>query len=115
MLTPGPARKLTIHLNDDTGTGSGFIYEQVFAFLFARGVAGATLLRPQAGFGEHHHRHSQEGHGAEHRHLPVQIQFVEKAEIVDELLPSLCELVLDGVIEMHDTVILKAARQETAF
>lgn len=115
MLKPGPARKVTIHLNEDTSTGSDFIHEQVFSFLFSRGVAGATVLRPQAGFGEHHYKHNQHGHGMERSHLPVQIQFVEEPHVVDALLPSLLELVADGMIEMHDTVVLRAARQEPPY
>lgn len=115
VLKPGLAKKVTIHLNEDTSAGSDFIYEQVFSFLFAEGVSGATLTRPQEGFGEHHHRHSTEGHGAERRHLPVQIQFIESPEVVDALLPRLCELVTDGLVEMHETTVLKVAMQETGF
>jgi uncharacterized protein len=115
MLKPGPARKVTIHLNEDTSTGSDFIHEQVFSFLFARGIAGATVFRPQAGFGGHHYKHSQEGHGTERSHLPVQIQFVEEPHVVNALLPALFDLVVDGMIEMHDTVVLRAARQEPPY
>lgn len=115
MLKAGPARKVTIHLNEDTSAGSNFIYEQVFSFLFSQGVSGATLTRPQQSFGEHHHLHSAEGHGAERRHLPVQIQFIESPERVDALLPSLFDLVTDGLVEMHETTILKVAMQETGF
>ena len=115
MIKPGPAKKVTVHLNDDTSTQSDFIHEQVFSFLFSRGIAGATVLRPDAGFGDHHHKHGHEGPGMERRHLPIQIQFVEEAHIVDGLLPALFDLVVDGMIEMHDTVVLKAARQEPPF
>ena len=114
MLKPGAAKKVTVHLNEDTSTASGFIHEQVFSFLFSHGVSGATVLRPEAGFGEHHRRQSHEGAG-ERRHLPVQIQFVEEPNVVDALLPALFDLVVDGMIEMHDTVVLKAARQEPPY
>lgn len=115
MLKPGAAKKVTVHLNEDTSTESGFIHEQVFSLLFSRGVAGATVLRPEAGFGQHHHRHSHEGQGPGRLHLPVQIQFVEEPHVVDDLLPALLDLVVDGMIEMHDTVILKAAKQEPPY
>lgn len=115
MLKPGAAKKVTVHLNEDTSVANGFIHEQVFALLFSRGVAGATVVRPEAGFGEHHHRHSHEGQGTEGRHLPVQIQFVDEPEVVDALLPALFDLVVDGMIEMHDTVVLKSARQEPPY
>ena len=53
MLNPGPAKKVTIHLNEDTAARKDFLYNEIFAFLLARGVAGATLVRPDAGFGSH--------------------------------------------------------------
>ncbi len=37
MLNRGLARKVTIHLNDDTASDNAFTYEQVFAYLFAMG------------------------------------------------------------------------------
>jgi hypothetical protein len=115
MLNSGAARKVTIYLNEDTSTGTDFIHEQVFSFLFLRGIAGAIVLRPDAGFGEHHLRHGHDGQGMERRHMPVQIQFIEEPDIVDALLPELLELIVDGMIEMHDTVVLKAARRESSY
>jgi PII-like signaling protein len=112
MLTCGPAKKITIHLNEDTSSGEGFTYERVFSFLLSQGVSGANLLRPEQGFGARHQRHSREGHGAENRHLPVRIEFVESLEIAEAILPKLCELVTDGLIDAHDTTVVKVAKQE---
>jgi uncharacterized protein len=97
MLKPGAAKKVTVHLNEDTSTAGAFIHEQVFSLLFSRGVAGATVLRPEAGFGEQHRRQGHEGE-SERRHLPVQIQFVEEPKLVDALLPALFDLVVDGIM-----------------
>jgi PII-like signaling protein len=112
MLSRGPAKKVTIHLNEDTSSGEGYTYERVFSFLMSQGLSGATLTRPEQGFGAHHQRHSRGGHGAESRHLPVRIEFVERTETVEAILPSLCELVKDGLIEAHDTTIIQLATQE---
>lgn len=112
MLIPGPAKKVTIHLNEDTSSGESFIYERVFSFLLKRGISGATLTKPEQGFGSHRQRHSRESGGAENRHLPVRIEFIECAHTVEAILPSLCELVKDGLIDSHDTMVLKAATQE---
>jgi uncharacterized protein len=112
MLTRGPAKKVTIYMNEDTCSGTSFTYEQVFSFLLSQGVSGATLIRPQQGFGAHHQRHSKEGHGAETRHLPVRIEFIESPEILEAILPTLCELVKDGLIDAHDTTVLKLATEE---
>jgi PII-like signaling protein len=107
-LALGEAKKVTIHLNEDTSSAEDFLYREIFAFLFERGVAGATLLRPEAGFGSHHQRHLQHGDAIEGQHLPVRIEFIESVERVDALLPELCALVTDGLIEAHDTVIVRS-------
>ena len=112
MLAPGPAIRVTIHLNEDTTSRHDFLYNEIFSFLRERGVAGATLLRPAAGFGSHHRTHSVEGEGAEREHLPVRIEFIESREAAQALLPALCELISDGLIEAHETTVIKAAVRE---
>jgi len=108
MLSPGPAKKVTIHLNEDTTASHDFLYKEIFRFLFERGVSGASLIRPAAGFGSHHRLHMA-GDSVAGEHLPVRIEFIETRETVDRLLPALCEFITDGLIEAHDTVILKSA------
>jgi PII-like signaling protein len=43
-------------------------------------------------------------------HLPIRIEFVESAERVEELLPTLYEMVTDGLIEVQDTTVIKLTR-----
>jgi uncharacterized protein len=115
MLAPGPARKVTIHLNDDTAAARDFLYNEIFAFLLDRGVAGASLVRPDAGFGSHHRVHQTHQGPAGSEHMPVRIEFVESPEKVASLMPELCELLVDGLIEAHDTTVYKAtSRPERA-
>jgi len=40
MLAPGLAKKITIHLNEDTVARHDFLYNEIFSFLRERGVAG---------------------------------------------------------------------------
>ena len=109
MLSPGPAKKVTIHLNDDTPSMHDFLHTEIFAFLFSRGVAGATISRPEAGFGSHHRVHTGSASPRGGEHMPVRVEFIESAGKVDELMPALCELVSDGLIEAHDTTVFKSA------
>jgi len=112
MLAPGLAKKITIHLNEDTTARHDFLYNEILSFLRERGVAGASLIRPIAGFGSHHRTHSTEGDVAAREHLPLRIEFIESHEAADALLPELCELVTDGLIEAHDTTVIKTVVQE---
>ncbi|HMF75400.1 MAG TPA: DUF190 domain-containing protein [Bryobacteraceae bacterium] len=110
MLTRRKAQKVTVYLNEDTSSKKGFSYEQVLRFLYEKEIAGATLLRLDEGFGSHHQLHT-----VTRRHLPVRVEFIDTAEVVEALLPALLELVPDGLIEMHETTIVKAAKQEAVF
>jgi PII-like signaling protein len=110
MLTRGKALKVTVYLNQDTSSKQGFSHEQVLRLLQEQEVAGATLIRLEEGFGNHHQLHS-----VTRRRLPVKIEFIDSPEFVEALLPALLELVPDGLIEMHETTIVKAAKQELNF
>ena len=112
MLTLGLAKKVTIHLNEDTSAGHDFLYSEIFSYLREHGVAGATMIRPQSGFGSHHRIHSTEGNSSEREHLPVRIEFIESKAAAEAILPALCELITDGLIEVQETTILKAAVRE---
>lgn len=109
MLIPGPAKKITIHFNEDTSSRRDYLSQEVLDLLLKRGVAGATLFRPEAGFGSHHRIHAQESGIDADRHMPLRIEFIDTEQNVSALLPSLRELVTDGLIEAQDTVILQAA------
>jgi PII-like signaling protein len=112
MLKPGLANKVTIHLNEDTSASHDFLYNEVFSFLRERGVAGATLIRPDSGFGSHHRIHTIEAGTGEREHLPVRIEFIETKEACAALLPALCELITDGLVEVQETTILKTVARE---
>lgn len=109
MLARGPAKKVTIHLNADTSSREDFLSKEILSFLFGQGIAGATVTRPEAGFGSHHRMHSQGGGIDSDRHMPIRIEFIETQAKIEACLPRLEELLTDGVIEAHDTMVLKAA------
>ncbi len=110
MLPVGPATKVTIYLNQDTGSAHGFLRDEILAFLQDKGVgvAGATVLHPYAGFGSHARLHKIDEGDVAGLHLPVVIFFVEVPEKVNAVLPALLEMVTDGLVEAHPTEILKS-------
>jgi uncharacterized protein len=105
MLRTGSAKRVTIHINEDTSARRDFLYVEIFDFLLQKGIAGASLIRPEAGFGSHHLLH---GAGGDQRHMPVRIDFIESPETVSEILPELAKLVTDGLIEIQDTTIYRS-------
>lgn len=108
MLKQGAAKKVTIYVNEDAQYHLGPLYEAILNFLMHKGVAGATASRALAGFGAHHVMHTTKIEVLS-EHLPVRIEFIESAARVDELLPTLYDMVSDGLIEVQDTLVVKAS------
>ncbi len=112
MLTKGPAKKVTIFINEDTPHRMTSLHDALMTFLLHKGVTGATATRAFSGFGSHHVLHTPRME-ATAEHIPIRIEFIETAERVDELLPTLYEMVNDGLIEVQDTTVIKLARPST--
>jgi PII-like signaling protein len=110
MLTKGPAKKVTIFINEDTQHHMTALHDSIMTFLMHKGVSGATATRAYTGFGSHQMLHTPKIEVLA-QHLPIRIEFVETAEKVTELLPTLYEMVSDGLIEVQDTTVVKLARK----
>ena len=111
MLQKGTAKKVTIFVNEDTQHHFGSLCESIMNFLLHKGVAGATATRAVAGFGAHQTLHTARIEVLA-EHLPVRIEFIESAAKVEELMPTLYDMVTDGVIEVQDTCVVKVANKE---
>jgi PII-like signaling protein len=111
MLTKGIAKKVTIYLNEDTQYHLAPLYESILTFLMHKGVAGATVTRALSGFGAHRMVHTPKVEVLA-EHLPVRLEFIETAEKVEEILPTLYDMVSDGLIEVQDTTVVKIATKE---
>ena len=111
MLKKGAAKKVTIYVNEDTQHHLQPLYESILTYLMHKGVAGATASRALAGFGPHQVMHTTKIEVLT-EHLPIRIEFVESAEKVDALLPTLYDMVTDGLIEIQDTTVVKSAMKE---
>lgn len=111
MLQKGTAKKVTIFINEDTQHHFGSLADSILTFLLHKGVSGATATRAMAGFGAHQVIHTTKIEVLS-EHLPIRIEFIESAQKVDELMPTLYDMVNDGVIEVQDTQVVKVANKE---
>lgn len=107
MLHKGPAKKVAIFLNEDTRYHLEPLWSAIFTFLRHKQVAGAIVSWPRMGFGSHRQVHSPASEVSV-EHLPVVVEFIETPERVEELLPTLYEMVTDGLIEVHDVNVVKS-------
>ena len=110
MLTHGPAKKVTIFINEDTRHHMAPLHDSIMMFLMHKGICGATATRAFSGFGSHQTLHTPRIEVLA-EHLPIRIEFVDTPEKVEEVLPTLYEMVSDGLIEVQDTTVVKHARK----
>lgn len=109
MLSKGPARKVCIYVNEDTRHELVPLYEAILTYLLHKGISGATAFNAMAGFGAHKVMHTAQVELLS-EHLPIRIEFTESPDKVEEVLPTLYELVTDGMIEVQDTTVIKVAK-----
>jgi PII-like signaling protein len=108
MLTKGPARRVMIFINEDARHHMRPLHDAIMTYLMHKGVAGATATRAYSGFGGHQTLHTPKIEALA-EHLPLRIEFVDTPEKVEEVLPTLYEMVADGLIEVQDTTVVKHA------
>jgi PII-like signaling protein len=111
VLTPGPGKKVGLYVAEGQQYHGSAAYAAILDYLFFHGVSGATVTRGIAGFGADHHLHTTRLVDLAVR-LPVKVEFIESAAKVEELLPKLHEMIGTGLIEMHDTTIVKPAEKK---
>jgi PII-like signaling protein len=110
MLAKGPAKKVTIYVNEETRHHMQPLWVAIFDFLRHKKVAGATVTHSRMSFGNRQLVHRSDT--PETPEFAFRIEFVETTERVDEVLPTLYEMVTDGLIELHDTTVLKAVMKD---
>ena len=111
MLERGPAKRLTVTVNESSRWHGRSLYNALLELFQHKGLAGATVSRGIAGF---------TGHGAIHTinivdlssDLPVRIEIVDTAEAIDRVLPDVYDMVDKGLVEVQDTMVIKFATGE---
>jgi len=112
MLNTGPAKKVTIYINEDTQTRMVALHDAIMSYLIRADVSGATATRAYSGFGSHRVLHTPKIELLS-AHMPIRIEFIESPERVESILPALAEMVTDGMIEVRDTTVVRIANPET--
>jgi len=110
MLAKGPAKKVTIFINETAQYHMHSLHDAILTYLMHKGVCGATATRAFSGFGSHQQLHTPKIEVLS-VDLPIRIEFIETAEKVEEVLPTLYDMVSDGLIEVQDTTVVRHARK----
>jgi len=106
MLKTGPAKKLTIYVDEDTKHNGKPVYEAVLEILHQRKIAGASVYRGVAGYGSHGKLHTAKILELS-TSLPVRIEAVDSEEMIKVVLAEICSVVEHGLVEVSDTTVVK--------
>ena len=108
MLNTGPAKKVTVYVIEGQTYHGTACYAAILDYLFFRGISDATVTRGLAGFGTDHKMHTSRLVDLSDQ-MPIKIEFIENADRVQEVLPKLAEIASQGLIEVHDTTVIRPA------
>ena len=106
MLTTGPAKKVTVYVIEGQTYHGMACYAAILDYLFFRGISDATVTRGMAGFGTDHKMHTSRLVDLSDQ-MPIKIEFIETPDRVQEVLPKLTEIASHGLIEVHDTTVIR--------
>jgi PII-like signaling protein len=108
VLTTGPAKRVTVYVIEGQTYHGTACYAAILDYLFFRGISDATVTRGLAGFGTDHKMHTSRLVDLSDQ-MPIKIEFIETPDRVQEVLPKLAEIACQGLIEVHDTTVIRPA------
>lgn len=112
MIKIGPAKKLTIYVDENEKLHGRPVYEMVLDVLAQRKIAGASVFRGVAGYGSHGRLHTAKILELSTT-LPVKIEIVDAEEMINVILAEISSIVEKGLIEVSDTNIIKFGGKKT--
>ncbi|HTP51933.1 MAG TPA: DUF190 domain-containing protein [Anaeromyxobacteraceae bacterium] len=101
----GKAKRVRIYLNEEDRVGRKWAPQVILGLLRDEGAQGASVFRGVEGFGatgEIHVSHLPDAT----RKLPILVEWVDRPERVERLLPRLKEMVPHGFITVDETEIV---------
>jgi PII-like signaling protein len=106
MLKPGPAKKLTIFVDETRKLHVKPVYEVILDILAQRKIAGASVFRGMAGYGSGGKLHTSKILELSTT-LPVKIEVVDSESMINVVLAEISSVVENGLIEVSDTQVIK--------
>ncbi len=106
MVKSGPAKKLTIYVDEADKLHGKPIYEVLLDIFYRRKIAGASVFRGFEGYGSDGVFHTAKILELS-TSLPVKIEVVDSAEMINDVLDDVAAIVENGLIEVSDTTVIK--------
>lgn len=100
-------KRIRVYVDSTTRWNGNTLYNAIVHKALLEGMHGATVLQGIEGFGTHQHIHHARVTSLS---LPVVIDLVDTDEKVMGFLPTLEEMVLEGLITVEDCLIWKCTK-----
>ncbi len=106
MITKGPAKKLTIYVDETDKFHGKPAYEVLLDIFFKKKIMGVSVFRGIAGYGSDGVFHTAKMLELS-TNMPVKIEVVESEEMINRVLPDVYHVVEKGLVEVTDTNVVK--------
>ncbi len=106
MVTKGPAKKLTVYLDETDKFYGKPVYEVLLDIFFKKKIMGASVFRGIAGYGSDGVFHTSKVLELA-TSMPVKVEVVESEEMINKVLPDVYQVVDKGMVEVTDTSVIK--------
>ena len=106
MVTKGPAKKLTVYVDEVDKFHGKPVYEVLLDIFFKKKIMGVSVFRGIAGYGSDGVFHTSKMLELS-TSMPVKIEVVESEEMINRVLPDVYHVVEKGMVEVTDTNVVK--------
>lgn len=110
MTKSGPAKKLSIYIDETDKLHGRPVYELLLDIFLKRKMAGASVFRGVAGYGSHGKLHTAKILELSTT-LPVKLEVIDSEDAINAVLPEITALLQKGLIEVTDTNIHICSKQ----
>ena len=106
MVTKGPAKRLTVYVDETDKFHGKPVYEVLLDIFFKKKIMGVSVFRGIAGYGSDGVFHTFKMLELS-TSMPVKIEVVESEEMINKVLPDVYHVVEKGMVEVADTNVVK--------
>jgi PII-like signaling protein len=110
MTLNGRAKMIRIHFGEDDQWHGKPLYEAIIEEARRHDLAGATAYRGIEGYGASTRIHRE--HLFTSSDLPIMVAIIDTQEKIERFLPSLKEMVSEGLIAMSDVDVIRYTHRE---
>lgn len=110
MITKGPAKKLTIYVDEVDKFSGKPVYEVLLDIFYKKKIAGVSVFRGTAGYGTDGIFHTSKMLELS-TSMPVKIEAVDSEEMINKVLPDVYHVVEKGLVEVSDTNVVKCCKK----